>query len=344
MDLRRLSAAQLLAITEPELLFTGEEDAAKLEYRLLSKHWHPDRNPGLDGTVMAHINVLYAMAVKRLADNTWTINGQVTFNATNGKSFILRYLRRQEFELGEVYIGETVIGYAFHKDNDDLYTNMLQRIAGFKYANEKMKQEMQRFLPALQTPQSFFETDERFVVILSKPAGLLSLRDVLSHLGKLEPRHVAWITSSMLNVACYLRYAQLVNAGFTADAFLIDPYTHAGALYGGWWYTVGVNEQLKALSGAVVEQCADDILTKQRGDPRLDLDMIRATARELLGDINGSKLLMDKEIPKPLLTWLRTPSKGDALADYKSWNTVLEESFGPRRFVTLSVTQQEIYR
>ena len=75
---------------------------------------------------------------------------------------------------------------------------------------------------------------------------------------------------------------------------------------------------------------------------RSDLELIRATGRELLGDISGIRL-RDPSIPRPMAEWLRYPSAGSALADYRFWREVLIASFGGRRFVRLDVTPEKMY-
>lgn len=345
MDLSRLTAAQILAIRDPERLFTGDLAEAKKEYRGLSKSWHPDLNPGTDSAVMGHINMLYDLAVDRIKNNTWVFDGQITFTSTTGRQFTLRYLKRHEIELGEMYVGENVVGFALHRDNDDLYTNALQQIVNFKFADDKMKSEMSRGLPGLVSPKSYFETDERLVVVFAKSDGALLLRDVITHLGgKLDPKHVAWVISGMYNLACYLSYTQLAHCAINPDTVFINPADHTSCLLGGWWYSVKRAAQLSALPGGTVNQLPDDLLTKQVGDPRIDLTLVKALGRELLGDVNGSKLLMNKDIPQPLVTWLRSPAGSDAIAEYKAWIKVLEASFGPRRFVEMKLTAADIYK
>ncbi len=95
MDSITLTAEELLIIPgdQPELLFTEDPDAAKAEYRRLVSKWHPDQNPMVDESVMAHVNVLYNLAVLRLATDSWVTPCMIVFKTTDGKKFKLKSTR-----------------------------------------------------------------------------------------------------------------------------------------------------------------------------------------------------------------------------------------------------------
>lgn len=78
---------------------------------------------------------------------------------------------------------------------------------------------------------------------------------------------------------------------------------------------VEFKSKLIALSGIAAEYTPDDIIDDKTSDFRIDLELLRSTGRQLLGDIDGSKLLMDKNIPRSLVDWLRSISKGNALVE-----------------------------
>src|SRR5438270_350694 len=80
-----------------------------------------------------------------------------------------------------------------------------------------------------------------------------------------------------------------------------------------------------------------DTLAARRADIRLDLELIRGIGRALLGDETGSRLARAGTAPRPLVDWLRGPASATALGDYELWGSVLEASFGARRFVKLGV-------
>jgi hypothetical protein len=343
-DILILTADDILAIPvdQPELLFTADEDTAKLEYRRLASKWHPDQNPMVDENVMARISVLHALAQFRLSTDSWVIPGVVTFKTTDGKTFNLKYRATRSFELGYIYVGENLVAYSLFKDNSDLYNNARKLIKNFKFHDDKMKSEIKKLLPEIH---SELVTDDRMVMLIKKTPDQLLLSDVLDHFnGEIDPKHVAWMTSRLYNIACYLQYSKLVHAGITVDSLLISPAEHTVSLIGGWWYATDVGRKLEALPGVAVEFTPSDVIDSEIADPKIDLELLHATARQLLGDINGSKLLMNKSIPPSLVTWLRSLSSGNAMQEYKIWyEKAVIEAFGPRRFIEMKLTADDLY-
>ena len=57
----------------------------------------------------------------------------------------------------------------------------------------------------------------------------------------------------------------------------------------------------------------------------------------------GFGLDADPALPRALLDWLRTPTGGDAIADYAAWEQVRDSSLGPRRFARLETTPSDVY-
>ena len=81
----------------------------------------------------------------------------------------------------------------------------------------------------------------------------------------------------------------------------------------------------------------------KRADIRLDLECIRAVGRAALGDPTGLGLVGRRDLPRPMADFLRLPSSGSAIEDYRTWNEVLSDSFGPRRFLELPITSSDVY-
>ena len=335
-----LSAEALLAIrpSEPERLFTGDEDTAKQEFRALASLWHPDRCPGAGMTgVFQHVNRLYDTAVRKLRGGIWQTPGLLVLRATDGATYKIRYRKEREFELGRQFVGSEIVAYVVGKDHADLFENALQVIGRLPCADARMAAEVQRYLPEIVR---HFETGEGWVLVLRKTPDLVLLRDLLDHYGgRMDARHVAWIVSSLLNLACYLDYARLAHNAILADTWFVSPSQHGGALLGGWWYAVRQGERMRAAPAATVQYAPFDVMDRRCGDSRTDLELIRALGRELLGDATGARLAREKAAPQPMIDWLQLPAGDSALRDYQIWmNRVLKDSFGKRRFVKLDVS------
>ena len=340
-----LTAEALLAIgaTEPERLFSADEATMKQQFRALAARWHPDRCPDTGTTeVFQHVSRLYEAALQKLRGGIWQTPGLLMIKATDGATYKIRYRKERAFELGRQFIAKEVVAYVIENDYADLFDNALAVIGRLPCADPRMAAEINRYLPEVV---SQFATAEGRVVVLKKGADQVLLRDLLEHLGgQIDARHVAWIISSLLNVACYLDYAQLAHNAISADNWFVSPAQHSGALLGGWWYAVRQGEAMRAAPAMTINYAPFEVMTNRRGDSRTDLELIRAVGRELLGDISGMRLSRAKAVPPPMLDWLRRPAQRSAVDEYQTWaNQVLKDSFGKRRFVELQVSLADVY-
>src|ERR1035437_3968236 len=206
-DILKLTAAEIIAVTKPEQLYTGDAVIAEIEYRKLSRIWHPDRKPLGSDTVFAQISTLYHKGMEKLKAGTWETPGLFIYTDLKGKKNEIKYKKHHVFELGDMYIGDYTITYLIHKDSQDLFDNAKRVIKGFKYANDKMQTEVSRYLPVIHSEN---ETADCLVLVVKKTPDLILLRDVLDHLkGKIDPKHVAWILNTIYNLACYLKFSGL---------------------------------------------------------------------------------------------------------------------------------------
>jgi hypothetical protein len=121
----------------------------------------------------------------------------------------------------------------------------------------------------------------------------------------------------------------------------VSPAHHAVAALGGWWYATPAGARLKALPSRTLGIAPSGVVRCKTADPRVDLDLIRALGREMLGLPRGAA---PAAVPVPLETWLGLASNGSAGADYASWRRVLVEAFGARRFTPLNVGPDDVYR
>lgn len=344
----KLTASDILSIAEtaPELLFKPDETDIKTRFRQLSMLWHPDKRPGdaEAANVFERVTRLKDIANERFKAGTWKVPGEMLLtDVATGKKFKVKYTKQRDFELGEMYISEGHVTYALRKENKDLFENARRAISGLTFADGKMKDEFTRCLPEIK---SVIETPDRYVMVVRKDPKLVLLADVLDHYGgKIDAKHVAWIESSLHNVACFLAYNNVAHNALALDTYFIDPEGHTGALLGGWWYAAKAGAALTGLPSETVRVVHPDVLATGRADPRVDLILLRNVGRTLLGDKIGMKLGRDKDVPKALADWLTLPPNENAFEDYKKWmGKILPDSFGVRRYVKMDVTYRDIYK
>jgi len=347
-DFATLSAAALLAIPEdrPERLFRGSADDARKMYRQLAMQWHPDRSRDPRAqAVFQHIQRIYAQAEEKIVLGDWQCRGTLQLTALDGKTYAINYLRRHRFELGSVVVAGTVAAFVVDCDHADLVQRAERTIGGLRYADEGMREQIARHLPAYPFAGAF-RTASAYVVVMRKTPDLLLLRDVLDHFGgRLDPRHVAWVVSSLLNLCCYFQYAGITHNALSLETCFMSPRDHSVAVLGGWWYAAASGASMIAAPADTVEWGPHDLLHAGRADIRTDLELVRAIGRELLGDISGMRLARESTAPRAMIDWLRLPASNNPIEEYRTWRTrVLHDSFGARRFAELPLTQSELYR
>ena len=339
-----LSADEILSTTEPGGLFTGNADMLKEEYSRLVKTWHPDRNGNSreSNLVMSHINMLYQKALEMLQAGAWAGPGFVRLPGKDGWIHEIKFRASRDFELGTVYIGDNMVVYLVSYSHRDLFNNARGVIGSFKYANDSMRKEMSRYLPNIVNV--FVTEDDQLGIEVRKTSDLLLLRDVLNFYGgRIPDRHVAWILSTLYNLACYLDYTKLSHNAISLDTYFISPQYHSGALLGGWWYAVPQGSRLLGVPAATFAIMPPKVKDKKVGSTLTDLELIRLIGRELLGDRNGTRLLDMNAAPRPMVEWLRGVPTARAVDDYLNWKRVLADSFGPPKFVEMALTADMLY-
>lgn len=360
LDAGKASASEILDILpgEPERLFPRDADGiARLRKDLLKK-WHPDISKDEKASDVSHHIMALADAAKlKLDSGLWMSENELRLESSDGRKYKLQYLKRHDFELGSFYISNRKVTYIVRGEFADLFDNAVKRIGALKFANDKMKEGFETYLPKIF--KSFLAKNGDRVLILEKEPDAILLRDCFNHAsGAIDPRHVAWIMSRMHNFSAYLQWAGIAHNAIGLDTCFIvpkdrefdrkkgsiAPKDHALAVLGGWWYAARSGERLLGLPPQAANYAPRDVLKTGIADTQLDRTMIRVAGRELLGDASGVRLSKSGKIPRPMIDWLATPGSGNAIEDFATWrDKILTDSFGKREFVEMNVSPDEVY-
>ena len=339
-----LTASQILAIapTEPERLFSGDPDRLRQEFAVLAKCWHPDRNgAGEARDVLQRVMALYDTARQRLAAGEWSSAGVLRIAAVVGRPFDLKVRRQHAFELGEMAIAADRVVFLVEKDHAALFRAGLRRIDDIRYPDAKVRDSVAKFMPHVQ---GVYETAKRHVAVVYKPPDAVLLKDLADHLGgRLPPKHAAWIVSALINLACFFEVTSLTHNAISTETVFVSAKHHAAYLPGGWWYAALAGSRIEVLPDATHDVLPRSMAASKRAHIRLDLESIRAVGRTILGDSTGIGLPGRTDVPEPMANFLRLPAPDSAIADYRSWRQVLKDSFGPRRFLELPVSFNDVY-
>lgn len=341
-----ISIAALLAIPpwRPELLFSGDDEADRALYRTLALGFHPDRHPE-HAEAFKHLGELKAARDRQIAESVWGGPGVQALKLARGKRLNIRYLRRFPFELGTLLVSRRSVTYLLREEHRALYANAVRVIQGFRWADERMRKEAERFLPRIELRA---ETSAGPVLVIARPPDVVRLRDALDHLGgRMDPRHVAWILGVLHNIGAYLHWAGLTHNAIDLDTCFISPRSHSGMLLGGWWYARPAGGPLTHLPGPSAEVwrtiLPSHVTAARRATPGLDRELIRRVGRSLLGDPLGSRLLRDPAIPEALRRWVTTPGADDGIEDYANWERARDAAYARRTFVVMDLTPREMY-
>lgn len=210
-----------------------------------------------------------------------------------------------------------------------------------RFASPRMQETIERCLPRFVAAK---DPDGRAGYLIEKTSDVLLLRDVHDYFsGKIDRRHVWWICSRLMNLACYLDFVGMAHNNIGLDACYISPPHHSVCLFGGWWFACPIGEPIKALPARTLEVYPATIRKSKNAFRKGDRLLIRRTICELLGDPSGMSFRFDPDFPKPIEKWLNLPFPEKARDDYAAWTAALEASFGARRFTKLDLSEADIY-
>lgn len=192
-----LNANEILAIVNPKVLFGNN---AKADYHTLVKIWHPDISGRND--VFQHISNLYQQLSSSVADNF------LYHDTKADKSYRFHFASKIQTDTGFMYVGAASLCFQF----DDGFVSKIENYRRpFQYKNERMQEEFERYLP------NVIQITDKHCVI-KKPAKTFPLREILDKFnGKIDPHHVAWVISRLLNINCFLKFAGISHNAINID-------------------------------------------------------------------------------------------------------------------------------
>jgi len=328
-------------MTKPEELFTTSDPISlKKEYRVLALKYHPDHNKEKEATeIFEHINSLHEVALKKIANGCWEGAGKLFLDTTT-LSHDMVYYRMHPVGFVKAYIADKFVLYVipgkYSRFYDHARTMMLKAVIPIPN-NKRLTDAFTKFLPDRVQYLEFKNGDKG--ILIPKQNDTYTLRDILNYYGgSLDPRHVAWILSSLYNMNCYLKYQDIVHYDLSLESYFISPKDHSGFLLGGWWYAFGYGAKISEVPKKTFEIVPHLCKTPSNLICR---ELIRSIGRELLGDPKGINLV--KETPEPLLKWVRGVSTAkNAVEEYKDWDACLLKSFGVKKFFKMDVSEDNI--
>jgi len=335
-----LSAQEILSVTPSDRvrLFPGAAEEVRRTFKRLATRWHPDVCADPRATeVFAHLVRLRDAALGPTRPVTAITR---TLHTRDGRALGLSPLSIVPLDTGEVLVGRRSLTWVYRADTADLAEAGARRISGFRFADDRMRAQMTPFLPTLDKRIPLEDGGD--ALVMARHPDEVLLADLLRVRGAVPAEHVAWNGSGLLNIACWLGWAGLVHGAISPETVLISPETHTVRLMGGWGFATSAGSRPAALPGRTLALAPRLSVKGEVVDARIDLELIRRTLREALGDPTGGSLLRGGA-PEPIGRWLVMPPEASAPADYAAWAKVLERVWGKRRFVRWDLTPDSVY-
>ncbi len=233
-----------------------------------------------------------------------------------------------KFEYGYVLIYDTKLVYLF--TNGKEYIRQYKPI--FKYPNEKFRKEF-----TFMEPETHLFDNK---VEMVKEAVAVPLRN-LHQQGPLDPRHVAWIISRLLNIDCLLSMSSISHNAITLDNCFVNTDIHAIRLYGGWHFATTIGSKLKQVNLDIFNILPEDVKINKRATEAIDLLSIKHIARQLISIKMPTDTVSD--LPDPFKQWLFSPPQVSPFEEFQHWDHALEMSYGVRKFVKYPTNMYSLY-
>lgn len=331
-----MQAEEILALT-PTRLFPGGLESVKSKFRQLAAAWHPDHCADPKAAeVFQHIlrcrNAVMAPAEGKLRLQ-FTRSSPA---AGEARQFTLEALHGGTFEAGKIFVSASNVSFLVEKDPLNLVPQAMKR--RWQFFDGKMQHEISKYLPQYNKS---VETTEGFLTVYRREPDQILLSDLLRwHGGKLEPAHVMWVISSLLNLCSYFEVAKVAHCAILPHYVLLNLEQHRASLTGPPLYATPWGHRPVAVPTEVLRAYpALSVKKTVLSDSRLDMTMVRKLAMNALGHTNPGLLANDRTLHQGLRDWLKTPAPASAVEDYVNW----EKLRGKRRFTQYPATASEIY-
>lgn len=332
-----LSADDILG-SAPGSLFGGTPEVIRKAFHKLAALWHPDicADPRA-GEVMRQLIRQRDHVTNGKSPRPAARPGRILRRKGGGETAISP-LASRKVDFGEILVGSKTLTTLWSSDLADLALNEATTIAGFKFADTRMKTQMAASLPRYL--KSLALAGGEHAVILERNPGEILLADLIASQGPVPLVHAAWICSGLMNIAAWLSWSGIGHGAIGPETILIDPGAHGVRLALGWGFATPFGKRPEALPGRTLSVLPRLALPGISIDARVDPELIRQTVRECLGLRGGAT----GSLPVPIANWLTFPPDASGFEDYAAWQKALVDGLGKRRFVEFPVTEAMVYK
>lgn len=241
------------------------------------------------------------LAADSAPERMWLNTENVYFYTTDETKISISYLFYSKQNDVDTYVTKQSIVFVFNPNDISKAQKMTEGLQRLEYPAADIK-NLKKYFPSVVLRNTL--QDGSLLVAISKPENVYPV----FAFGNVKPEHAAWMVSRMENLCCVLEYSGLVHNGITVDSVYVNPRTHEGYLYGGWWNSYA----------------------KTDPSDNKDLWAIRDTADKILGEYKN-------DAPKEFRNFIKNAPAADAYSDFLLWDNVIEKGFGGHKFRKFNV-------
>lgn len=343
-----LSGDALLRVNKYYNLYPNNSEDALALKRKLTTIWHPDKNPS-DPTrakeVLEHLWSLYKEAQEAIRNGVWGGKELHIFKLGPDREIQFKYKKKDLVPgIFTQYTGDTRICYEIPYSNKDLLEVWVENLEKIR---KSLTPDMRKDKHLITGVDFDYGTktleDGGTLIYITKDPEQYSLKHILDKFGKLPPRHVVWIITRLMNIACLLQISDTPNLSISPDSILINPRYHSVALIEGWQYCTSYHKTKPLAIPSRTARLCPNIPRNESCVIANSLTLIKALARECLGDTIGCNLLKDKEIPKALSSWVNSGIVYTAVKELEIWEEVKRKAYGPPSWINWDLDLKDIY-
>lgn len=315
-------------------------DHVKKRYVELAKKVHPDKtNDPKASDAMANLQLMYESALDEIDAGAWhgaeknTAIIKRRLDGSRGPEFsIITYLKKRAGDYGPEYVTDKNLVCVVLEDVAKAGKRIVEAIHLIN--SNVIKLNVEKYLP--QKANIVTMNGGRAFISIARRPETAALEDVIEKFGPVDPKHVAWILSSLYDFCCFMQYQKLVHCALTPQNVFVDTKNHSIQVVGGWWFWKPRFEKLEVVPNWIKQNVAPRVFKEKIATPTLDLESVKALGRYCLKG--------NKDVPRALDIWLNTASGDDAVEEYKHWEDMRSKAFGIRKFVDFGNVASDAYK
>lgn len=338
-----MTIEKILNAKYPSEIFSNDISKCKKEYLMLVKKYHPDVIGEQGNEVIKKLNQLYTLAEQMMANGEWVQDKVLNIETQSNKEYIIRFYQVSNFELGKCYVTDKNVVYILNEDKEKYYNNAVKMIKNIKFPDAKMEKNIGIYLPKNILNDKL--KNGKYFIATPKTADVYPLKNLLNAFnGIIEPKHSAWIITRLSNIACYLKYSNIVHNGIALENCYASPEYHSIMLYGGWWYSTYFDEKLLGTTKEIYDIMPIKAKNNKKADFITDLESIKLIGSKVLGCKTTREIKESTYIPEPIKNFIIGGSSNNAYDELAKWDIALEKAYGERRFIEMKIKKDDIYR